>query len=162
MSEQLRSDCRRTFQWCGIHHVAVVTKDLDATIQFYEKVLEMSADQRFPATQKRGRHCFIKPGETTSWGLHFFEYPKAQIFQSVRALKRLAENKDSDALNQFISGSLQHIAFALRSKSDAEILRNKLSSHGVVMTEIYDQGSIQNFIFVDNNGIQLEAAWKKD
>lgn len=27
------------------------------------------------------------------------------------------------------------------------------------MTDIYRQGNLRNFIFLDNNGIQLEAAW---
>lgn len=35
----------------------------------------------------------------------------------------------------------------------------RLKFHGVVMTDIYEQTNIRNFIFVDNNGIQLEAAW---
>ncbi|WP_222430752.1 VOC family protein [Cohnella terricola] len=150
-----------SFGWLGFHHVALVTPDLDATILFYEDVLGMHSSTVYPALSQRGRHCFVKPGETESWGIHFFEYPDAQIFQSTDALRRLAENPESADLYRFVSGALQHIAFALASEEDGLALRSKLNSHGVAMTEIYDQGKIRNFIFVDNNGIQLEAAWPK-
>ncbi len=149
-------------RWLGFHHVAIVTSDLDATIRFYENLLGMKAGTVYPATLRRGRHCFVKPGDTESWGIHFFEHGDAQIFQSVDALKRLAENRDSVELFQFLPGALQHIAFALQSEADGLALRDKLHTQGIVMTEIYDQGSIRNFIFADNNGIQLEAAWPKD
>lgn len=62
---------------------------------------------------------------------------------------------------RFLPGALQHIAFALTSEQEGMALRSKLKSCGIVMTDIYDQGPIRNFIFVDNNGIQLEAAWPK-
>lgn len=149
-------------RWLGFHHVAVVTSDLDATIHFYENVLGMQKGMVYPATLQRGRHCFVKPGDTKSWGIHFFEYADAQLFQSADALKRLAEDRESTELFRFIPGALQHIAFALPSEQDGMALRNKLHNHGIVMTDIYDQGSIRNFIFIDNNGVQLEAAWPKD
>lgn len=149
------------FSWSGFHHIALVTPDLDATLFFYENVLGMHASSVYPATSQRGRHCFVKPGHTKAWGIHFFEYPDAQIYQSTNELRRLAEYPDSSDLYRFLPGALQHIAFALASEEDGLSLRRKLSSYGVTMTEIYDQGKIRNFIFLDNNGIQLEAAWPK-
>jgi hypothetical protein len=74
----------------------------------------------------------------------------------------LGENKESDKLYRFLPGALRHIAFALQSRAQAEALRERLRTKGVAMTAIYDQGSIENYIFIDNNGIQLEAAWKKE
>jgi len=147
--------------WRGFHHIALVTADLDATIAFYEQVLGMRAGPVYPATARRGRHCFIKPGDTDAWGLHFFEYAGAQIPSSAEAIRQLAENREAAALYQFVPGALQHIAFALPSEEEAMALRRRLESHGVPVTDIYDQGSIRDFVFVDNNGIQLEAAWPK-
>jgi catechol 2,3-dioxygenase-like lactoylglutathione lyase family enzyme len=147
--------------WRGFHHVALVTADLDATIAFYEHVLGMKAGAVYPSTAKRGRHCFIKPGDTEAWGLHFFEYPGAQIHSSADAIRQLAEDRGAEVLYQFVPGALQHIAFSLPTEQEAMHLRQRLGRHGVAMTEIYDQGSIRNFVFTDNNGIQLEAAWPK-
>lgn len=149
------------FGWSGFHHVALVTPSLEATLHFYENVLGMQATPIYPATPQRGRHCFVKPGKTDSWGIHFFEYQDAQIFQSADSLRRLSVNPQAEDLYRFLPGALQHIAFTLPSEQAGMSLRRKLNSHGVVMTDIYDQGKIRNFIFIDNNGIQLEAAWPK-
>jgi catechol 2,3-dioxygenase-like lactoylglutathione lyase family enzyme len=62
--------------WRGFHHVALVTPDLDATIRFYGDVLGMRVGEVVSATERQGRHCFIKPCDTVeTWGLHFFERP---------------------------------------------------------------------------------------
>lgn len=122
----------------------------------------MEVGEIYPGTAQRGRHCFVKLGHTESWGIRFFENAAAQIFQNKEAIQRLAENKDAAELFRFIQGALQHIAFAFPSERQGQALRQKLISLRVLMTEIYDQGSIRNFIFLDHNGIQLEAAWPKD
>ncbi|MFM1651777.1 VOC family protein [Brevibacillus sp. B_LB10_24] len=148
--------------WQGFHHIALTTPNLDETVDFYQNLLGMQAGQVLPAAGRRGRHCFIKPGDSETWGIHFFEHPSAQIFQSSEELKRLAVEPDSAVMFQFLPGALQHIAFALPGEEEGLALRAKLLEHGVVVTDIYDQKSIRNFIFLDNNGIQLEAAWPKD
>ncbi|MBW8351578.1 VOC family protein [Bacillus sp. IITD106] len=147
--------------WQGFHHIALVTRDLDETIRFYKNLLGMQVGTVYPAFKQRGRHCFIKPGNVETWGIHFFEYPDAQVFRSDEELKRLSENPETSDLYSFLPGALQHIAFAVRSEEEGLNLREKLRSEGIIMTEIYDQGRIRNFIFTDNNGIQLEVTWKK-
>lgn len=161
MTEQNLDNLFKSFGWLGFHHVALVTSDLDHTINFYENILGMQVTSIYPATQHRGRHCFVKPGCTDSWGIHFFEYPEARIFQSADSLKRLAKNPESADLYRFLPGAFQHLAFALPSENEGMALRDKLSSYGILMTDIYEQSNLRNFIFIDNNGIQLEAAWPK-
>jgi len=137
--------------WRGFHHIALVTPILDATIAFYTEVLGMEIARLFPATDRNGRHCFIKPGATDSWGLHIFEQADAQIFPYPEGLQRFA----------FIPGALQHIAFALPDLAAASALRERLAAHGIATTGIGDFGPIQNMLFRDNNGILLEATWPK-
>lgn len=38
-------------------------------------------------------------------------------------------------------------------------LRERLAEHHIEMTGINTVGSIRNFLFADNNGMILEAAW---
>lgn len=147
--------------WQEIHHIALVTNNLDETVHFYQHVLGMQVGNIYPAFKQRGRHCFIKPGNVETWGIHFFEYPEAQIYRSDKALKRLSENPTAADLYSFLPGALQHIAFGVQNEEEAFLLREKLKSEDIIMTDIYDQGSIRNFIFIDNNGIQLEVAWPK-
>jgi catechol 2,3-dioxygenase-like lactoylglutathione lyase family enzyme len=160
-NEQLQEQQPMDSLWKGFHHIALVTQNLDETIRFYQNVLEMQVGTVYPAFKQRGRHCFMRPGHVETWGIHFFEYKDAQISRCDEELKRLAENPAASELYSFLPGALQHIAFAVNSEEEGLTLRTKLISECIVMTDIYDQGKIRNFIFTDNNGIQLEVAWPK-
>lgn len=111
----------------------------------------MQVGDIFPARGGPGRHCFIKPGDTEAYGLHFFEQPNAQIFQYPEVLEQ----------SRTIPGALQHLAFTLPGLNEALILRERLVQFGITVTPINTLGSIQNMLFRDNNGILLEAAWPK-
>ena len=67
--------------WSGFHHIALVTRDLDATMRFYRDVLGMEIIFSAPAGDLHGRHCAFRPGgDLDRLGLHFFEYPGAPLF----------------------------------------------------------------------------------
>jgi catechol 2,3-dioxygenase-like lactoylglutathione lyase family enzyme len=140
--------------WRGFHHVALVTPDLDETISFYQDVVGMQAGEIYQARQGKSRHCFIKPGESEAWGLHFFEDPEAPVSPRLETL--------SLQWSAFLPGSLQHIAFALPNEATALTLRERLRERDVAMTEIGAVSTIRNMVFQDNNGILLEAAWPND
>jgi len=38
-------------------------------------------------------------------------------------------------------------------------LRERLTSYDVPMTPIMNQGDLRNMVFLDNNGMALEAIW---
>lgn len=136
--------------WRGIHHIAMATPDLDASIQFYGNVLGMSVSDVFSSREGRGRHClvFVKPGDSDIWGLHFFE--RAVIPASTQA-----DTPDDSAM---MRGPLLHIAFRLPNDISAGKLRERLHDHSITITEIAELGS---FIFWDNNGVMLEVTWPK-
>lgn len=136
--------------WRGFHHIAILTPDLNATLHFYGDILGMEVGQVFPAREGRPAHCFIKPGGEESLGLHIFEYPDAQIFTYEGGIPRGFA---------VIPGFVQHIAFALPDEAAALALRERLEGHGVTLTPINTLGTIRNFLFTDNNGNLLEAAW---
>jgi len=137
--------------WRGFHHVALVTPDLDATIRFYGGVLGMRVGEVAAATERQGRHCFIKPGDDETWGLHFFELADARIFAYPETFERFA----------FVPGALQHVAFALPDEESALSLRRRLAAFGVEVTDMTDLGPISNMLFRDNNGLLLEATWAR-
>lgn len=143
--------------WRSFHHVAVVTPDLDATRAFYVGVLRMEAG---PVMTRAGaRHCFVKPGEGEAWGLHFFEDAGAQPITDRDELRRLLADPASVARS--LPGALQHIAFGIAGERAALDLRERLRAHDVPMTGVFDIGAIRNFVFADNNGMLLEAAWPR-
>lgn len=137
--------------WQGVHHVALLTRDIDATITFYRDVLGMKIGAILTTGTMEARHCFITPGQG-SYGLHFFEYAEAQIYGYPDGLHRAP----------FIPGAMQHIAFALPGEEEGIALRQRLATHGIATTEIGTLGPIRNTLFFDNNGILLEATWPND
>ena len=135
--------------WRGFHHVALVTPDLDETIRFYGGVLGMRVGDVFPASGRQGRHCFVRPGDAETYGLHFFEHPDAQVFPHPETFERFAS----------VPGALQHVAFALPDEASALDLRRRLAAFGVETTPVTDLGAVSNVLFRDNNGLLLEATW---
>jgi catechol 2,3-dioxygenase-like lactoylglutathione lyase family enzyme len=140
--------------WQSFHHIAVVTRDLDATIRFYRDLLGMQASgiMGTDARGTAGRHCFIKPGKSRTWGLHFFESPDAGAYPA-------AGKTDRESLLATVG--MQHMAFALPDEEAALALRERLQENGVETTDVGEIGSIRNTLFFDNNGLLLEATWPK-
>ncbi|MBI3514280.1 MAG: VOC family protein [Proteobacteria bacterium] len=136
----------------GIDHLAFVTDDLPATMDFYTRVLQMQLVhvRRVPYERDRGqppydnlRHYFFNMGNDTL--LAFFEYPKG--------LER--QNRD-------LPGGMQHIAFHLpRARFDAMV--EHVKSCGVpVIGPVPLGGRFWSAYFYDNNGIRLELATSLD
>lgn len=133
--------------WQGIHHIALVTPNLDKTITFYRDILGMKLLFEAPAGEMHGRHAALLPGGEHV-GFHFFEMQDATIFTP----------PDLETMHWF-PGGLHHIALALPDEKAALDLRNHLIAHHVQMTEFMNQGPTRNMIFLDNNGMLLEANW---
>ena len=155
MTEQTANASSFIPPWSGFHHIALVTRDLDATIRFYHDVLGMEIMFTAPAGDLHGRHCAIRPGgDPDRLGLHFFEYSQAPFY---------GPEDRSLVAAVFDPGAtfLSHISLALPDEASGLALRERLIRHHVVMTPIMDQGDIWNMGFLDNNGLPLEAAWPK-
>jgi catechol 2,3-dioxygenase-like lactoylglutathione lyase family enzyme len=141
--------------WQGIHHVALVTRDLDSTISFYRDMLGMEVVFIAPAGELHGRHGAVRPGgDPDRPGLHFFEYPQAPLFgPHDRSLQAAVFDPGATFLS--------HISLALPDEDAGLALRERLTCHGVEATPIMDQGRFRNIGFLDNNGMSLEAAWPR-
>jgi len=129
--------------------VAVVTTDLDATLRFYGDVLGMDVGEFMNLDARGGaaRHCFVRTGGTESWGLHFFEARDAR------------DTDDTRSGFGFDSVGPHHMAFGLPDEAAGIALRQRLEQNGIEATPIGDAGPVRNTLFLDNNGLLLEAAW---
>ena len=132
----------------GVDHLALVTEDLPATMDFYTRVMQMQLVhvRRVPFERDRGqppydnlRHYFFNMGNDTL--LAFFEYP--------RGLAR--SNRD-------LPGGMQHVAFHLpRERFDRMV--DHVKSCGInVIGPVPLGGRFWSAYFYDNNGIRLELA----
>jgi catechol 2,3-dioxygenase-like lactoylglutathione lyase family enzyme len=132
----------------GIDHLAFVTDDLPATLDFYTRVvgLQLVHVRRVPFAKDRGqppydnlRHYFVNLGNDTL--LAFFEYPKG--------LPRQCRDH---------IGGMQHVAFHVPPDNfDAAV--EHIRSEGIdVIGPVALGGRFWSAYFYDPNGIRLELA----
>lgn len=132
----------------GIDHLALVTDDLPATMDFYTRVLGMQLVhvRRVPFERDRGqppydnlRHYFFSMGNDSL--LAFFEYPKGLAKQ-----------------NRDLPGGMQHIAFHVApDRFDAMVQQVKTCGIDVI-GPVPLGGRFWSAYFYDPNGIRLELA----
>jgi catechol 2,3-dioxygenase-like lactoylglutathione lyase family enzyme len=129
--------------WNGIHHLALYTHDLEATLAFYRDVLGMESGEI--ALSPRGRHCFIhiEPAERGRPGLHIWE-------DTSREAPDVAAHR---AHFNAGPGVMAHIAFYLPDRESETALRVRLASAGIEVIEFERLGT---FAFWDLNGIMIE------
>jgi len=132
----------------GIDHLAFVTDDLPATMDFYTRVLGMQLVhvRRVPFERDRGqppydnlRHYFFNMGNDTL--LAFFEYPKG-----------LARS------NRDLPGGMQHVAFHVPADRFDAMLEHVKSCGVSVIGPVPLGGRFWSAYFYDPNGIRLEIA----
>lgn len=134
--------------WQGIHHLALATPDLDATVAYYEGVLGMAVRPAGPAGGPGPRHLLIDAGGGL---LHFWETPAAEIFAAPWEQ------------GHFVPGAFQHLALGLPTEAALHALRSRLQTAGVEVSDILPVGPALVVLFHDNNGMMLEATyWPHD
>ena len=134
----------------GLHHAAYLTKDLDATIKFYNGLLDMplvvtlalpEPDPFQGQIPVRGdvagtRHYFFDCGNGAS--LAFFSWN--ETFGDV----------DPDL------GVMHHISLQIGSENELYELKAKLEKNDIKVTNVIDHFFCKSIYFRDPNGIYLE------
>ena len=134
-----------TVHWRGVHHLALVTADMDATVRFWHGVL----DARLVTTLATPafRHYFfeIAPGNTVA----FFEYRDQPLEQFSKPA----------GIPYPKAAQFDHLSLHLSDEDALLRLRDRLKSHDCGVTDVVDHGFLRSIYFNDNNGIALEASW---
>jgi catechol 2,3-dioxygenase-like lactoylglutathione lyase family enzyme len=140
----------------GVHHLALTTDDMKATVAFYTEVLGMPIVHAMKVPPGLGtgplnrgnppfeniRHYLFDMGNDSI--LAFFEIPKGA--------KKRADRND-------VAG-LQHLAMAASAEAAAQIME-RLHAHGVACNgPVESIPGLQSLYFEDPNGIRLELAWR--
>jgi catechol 2,3-dioxygenase-like lactoylglutathione lyase family enzyme len=132
----------------GIDHLAFVTDDLPATMDFYTRVLGMQLVhvRRVPYERDRGqppydnlRHYFFNMGGDSL--LAFFEYPKGLARQ-----------------NRDLPGGMQHVAFHVPQDRFDSMIAHVEACGVTVIGPVPLGGRFWSAYFYDPNGIRLEIA----
>ena len=125
-----------------IHHLAMITEDMDRLISFYERVFE--AEVIVDLEEDGLRHAFIKVGPHTV--LHPFQIPG---------------NKPPVEQPMFQRGRLDHFALNAANEEAFREIRKRLMSEGATDGEVTDMGSIWIFTFTDPDQGRFEVVWVK-
>lgn len=159
------------FELRGINHLALVCKDMQRTVDFYEGILGMPLIKTINLPQGSGQHFFFDAGNGDA--LAFFWFPDAP--ESVPGITHPAHQIGRGSLTT-AHASMNHVAFDV-SPDKIDEYQRKLTEAGVEVTpvvnhddsdtqasrEITDTTFVRSIYFTDPDGIMLEfAAWTRE
>ncbi len=128
----------------GVHHVALVTRDMDATIRFWRDVLGM----RLVTTLGR-------PG----YRLYFFEVSKSDLISFFEWPHVEPAIEKDPGVPVKGPAAFDHLAFGVSSEEELWELKKIISTSGFWASEVVDHGFIYSFYSFDPNNIALEFSW---
>ncbi len=154
----------------GVHHLALVSRDMERTVDFYTNILGMELVKGFDLAGGQGQHFFFDMGGGNL--LAFFWFRDAPD-----AAPGIASAKDLVLEGPSISsahGSMNHVAF-IAPVDEIEAYRENLIAKGVHCTDMVNHADIEtkpgvdrttekidettwvrSFYFFDPDGIMLE------
>ncbi len=158
------------FEFRGVHHLALVCRDMARTVDFYTNVLEMPLVKTIELPAGMGQHFFFDCGGGDT--LAFFWFPDAP--ESPPGVAAPAGRPDQGSLTSAI-GSMNHVAFSVPVDRIDEY-RERLVAAGVSCTEVANHDDsewglaaevhpgvfVRSVYFQDPDGILLElACWTR-
>lgn len=136
-------------RWRGVHHLALTTNDMDATVRFYHGVLGMRIVATLANDTYRHYLFEVGPGEVVA----FFEYAGVDVG---------VIDKPAGAPPE-VPTQFDHVSFHLPDERALDLLRDRLTEYAVEATDVMDHGLLRSVYFTDPNGIALEAScWVTD
>jgi glyoxylase I family protein len=125
----------------GLHHVTLISRDLDRTTSFYRDLLGLAlVHEATNDDDPDSRHFYFgDPQGTPGTLVSFLEYP--QLPQGVVG-----------------AGATHHLAFAVESGEEQVAWRDYLRTHGVECTDVFDRGAMRSIYLRDPDGHILEIA----
>jgi glyoxylase I family protein len=131
----------RRMRLTGLHHVTLISTDLDRTTAFYRDLLGLALVVRGTSDDDPdARHFWFGDPEGSPGTLvSFLEYPRM-------------------APGAVGVGSTHHIALAVETAEEQLAWRDHLRQHGVACTDVFDRGPFRSIYLRDPDGHILEIA----
>lgn len=127
----------------GVHHLAILTADMDRLIAFYAQVFD--ARLLLDMEEEGLRHAFIELGPVTV--LHPFQIPGVEVPQGPVPI--------------FTRGRLDHFALNASSEEAFREVRQRIIAAGAGDGTVTDVGPILSMTFTDPDGSEHEVTWSK-
>ena len=133
----------------GIHHLGLVTHDMEATLEFYEDVLGFPAkvcDLLRPEGGGAIRHAFLDMGDG-----------ELLAFMECNDIPSMPDDFDTGINRGLgINRGMIHFAFHVDDEPALDAKRTELVGKGVQVTDVVDHGWAKSIYFTDPNQLQLE------
>jgi catechol 2,3-dioxygenase-like lactoylglutathione lyase family enzyme len=154
------------FELRGFHHVALVCKDMQDTVDFYEGVLGFPLVKTLELGE-HGQHFFFKVTEDD--GIAFFWFSNVNPAQPGVAAAdwnagEMTPGQAKGLVSKAAVGAMHHLSFGVPADKLDEY-RDKLRAAGIEVTEVVSHEDengecIRSIFFRDPDGIILEfSAW---
>jgi catechol 2,3-dioxygenase-like lactoylglutathione lyase family enzyme len=125
----------------GVHHLAVMTKDIKAQIEFFTQALGLPLVALYDMHGVDGAwHGFVRLNESSS--LAFCQIPGVETVPSTIGLTHAGLGSGVSA-----PGTMQHVAFNVASEDELLAMRDRLRTHGVVVFGPIDHGFCTSLYF---------------
>jgi catechol 2,3-dioxygenase-like lactoylglutathione lyase family enzyme len=125
--------------FAALHHVALVTNDMEKTVKFYRDVLGSEIAMAHRQGDRQVRHYFITVAPNTVFA--FFEFPEAKMPEWLEATRPKSGRH------------LDHVDFYVESIDDIRYWEQRLSEHGIAIKRTIGGDSI---FFHDPNNIVIQ------
>lgn len=137
----------------GVHHLALVCKDMRATHEFYTGVMKMELTCAIhvpPYKEEDAMHLFYDMGGGNQ--LAFFWFKDAPAGETGQAHPASPAHVNAN-------GSMHHLAFSVDSEADLNEWRAHLTAREIRVTPIIDHDFCRSIYFADPDGMQLEISY---
>jgi catechol 2,3-dioxygenase-like lactoylglutathione lyase family enzyme len=131
--------------WRGVHHLALVTTDMDATVRFWHGVLGARLVTTIATPAFRHYFFEVAPGNAVA----FFEYVGVQVDTFAKPA-----GVPFPQASQF-----DHLSLGLPDEEALHRMQARLKANDCEVTDVVDHGIMRSIYFTDPNGIALEASW---
>ena len=137
----------------GVHHLALVCKDMKATHDFYTDVLKMELTCAIhvpPFAEEEAMHLFYNMGGGNQLAFFWFRDAPAAVVGQAHPLNFATINA---------AGSMHHLAFSVDNEAELMEWRDHIVAQSVKVTPAIDHGFCKSIYFVDPDGMQLEISY---
>lgn len=131
----------------GIHHIAMVTGDIDKTVRFWRDLLRMRLIGTFGKADYK--QYFFEISKNTS--ISFFQWPDV----------RPIHEKDAGRV-QTGQVAFDHLSFEVPTEDELWRLKDRLEYANEWVSEVIDHGIILSIYTFDPNGIAIEFTYQKE
>ena len=136
----------------GIHHIAVMAKDMKEHIAFFSDVLGCELMALFPMHGvPGGKHAFMKLNDHCFFSMVAMDAGKDIPIE-------LGKSHAGTGAGPSAPGTMQHLAFRVSSDEDLLAMRDRIRSHGYNIVGPIDHGMCKSVYFAGPDNMTLEIA----